>query len=284
MSYMTDERYYLGNEGSFQYVPLKDIVNNFRMMYTGNHQLINNVETNLILFHAKRAIQELNYDAVKEVKVLEMEITETLKLVLPSDYVNWVRISMYKNGMLLLLHENRQAISSETYEMSDGQLVFTDEGSVVVSGYTQMNGDRLAGETQHAELDEDEYPNYRVYSRGGRYGIDPETANTNPTFRIDKQSGVIDFSSDMSGELCVIEYLSDGMKQGNDELISVHKFFESYIYAYIQYEILKSRINVQEYIVQRARKEKTALWRNARIRLMNTQLLMTLKIATKPIK
>lgn len=283
MSYITDFEYYEGNEGSYQYVPLKDIVNNFRMMYTGNHQLINNVETNLILFHAKRAIQELNYDAVKEVKVLEMEITETLKLILPPDYVNWVRISMYKNGALLLLHENRQAISSKTYEMSNGKLVFTD-GSLVVSDDTSMNHDRLTGETQHVEIDEDEYPNYRVYSRGGRYGIDPETANTNPTFRVDKQSGVIDFSSDMSGELCVIEYLSDGMKQGNDELISVHKFFESYIYAYIQYEILKSRINVQEYIVQRARKEKTALWRNARIRLMNTQLLMTLKMATKPIK
>lgn len=277
MSYLTDEQYYEGNEGSYQYVPLKDIVNNFRMMYTGNHQLINNIETNLILFHAKRAIQELNYDAVKEVKVLEMEITETLKLVLPSDYVNWVRISMYKDGFLLLLHENRQAISSKTYEMSE-------DGSLVVSDDTKMNEDRLAGETQQMEIDEDEYPNYRVYSRGGRYGIDPETANTNPTFRIDKQSGVIDFSSDMSGELCVIEYLSDGMKQGNDEIISVHKFFESYIYAYIQYEILKSRINVQEYIVQRARKEKTALWRNARIRLMNTQLLMTLRIGTKPIK
>lgn len=284
MSYITDFEYYEGNEGSYQYVPLKDIVNNFRMMYTGNHQLINNVETSLILFHAKRAIQELNYDAVKEVKVLEMEITETLKLILPPDYVNWVRISMYKNGALLLLHENRQAISSKTYEMRDGQLVFTEDGSLVVSDDTTINHDRLTGETQHVEIDEDEYPNFRVYSRGGRYGIDPETANTNPTFRVDKQSGVIDFSSDMSGELCVIEYLSDGMKQGNDELISVHKFFESYIYAYIQYEILKSRINVQEYIVQRARKEKTALWRNARIRLMNTQLLMTLKMATKPIK
>ena len=261
MSYLTDFEYYnyIGNEGSYQYVPLKDIVNNFRMMYTGNHQLINNVETNLILFHAKRAIQELNYDAVKEVKVLEMEITETLKLILPPDYVNWVRISMYKNGALLLLHENRQAISSKTYEMSSGQLVFTEDCSLVVSDDTAMNHDRLTGETQHVKIDEYEYPNYRVYSRGGRYGIDPETANTNPTFRVDKQSGVIDFSSDMSGELCVIEYLSDGMKQGNDELISVHKFFESYIYAYIQYEILKSRINVQEYIVQRARKEKTAL-------------------------
>lgn len=284
MSYITDFEYYEGNEGSYQYVPLRDIVNNFRMMYTGNHQLINNVETNLILFHAKRAIQELNYDAVKEVKVLEMEITETLKLILPPDYINWVRISMYKNGALLLLHENRQVISSKTYEMSNGQLVFAEDGSLVVSDDTAMNQDRLTGETRHVEIDEDEYPNYRVYSRGGRYGIDPETANTNPTFRVDKQSGVIDFSSDMSGELCVIEYLSDGMKQGNDELISVHKFFESYIYAYIQYEILKSRINVQEYIVQRARKEKTALWRNARIRLMNTQLLMTLKMATKPIK
>ena len=34
MSYLTDFEYYnyIGNEGSYQYVPLKDIVNNFRMI------------------------------------------------------------------------------------------------------------------------------------------------------------------------------------------------------------------------------------------------------------
>ena len=51
------------NWGSYQYVSLTDIVNNFLLMYDGNHSLINNEERYKILFHAKRGIQELNYDA-----------------------------------------------------------------------------------------------------------------------------------------------------------------------------------------------------------------------------
>ena len=48
---------------------LDDIVTNFMLMYVGNDKLINNVERYNVLFHAKRAIQELNYDSMKEIKV-----------------------------------------------------------------------------------------------------------------------------------------------------------------------------------------------------------------------
>ena len=45
---------------------------NFELMYEGNHSLVNNENRYKILFHAKRAIQELNYDAFKEIKALEI--------------------------------------------------------------------------------------------------------------------------------------------------------------------------------------------------------------------
>ena len=48
-----------------------DDVNNFILMYQGNHALVNNVNRFKILFHAKRSIQELNYDAFKEVKAIK---------------------------------------------------------------------------------------------------------------------------------------------------------------------------------------------------------------------
>ena len=108
MAYISQYQYYANNGnvpedanwGSYQYVSLQDIVTNFILMYSGNHSLVNNEERYKILFHAKRAIQELNYDAFKEIKVLELTVAENLKFVLPSDYVNWVRISLYKNGYL----------------------------------------------------------------------------------------------------------------------------------------------------------------------------------------
>jgi hypothetical protein len=91
----------------------------------------------------------------------------------------------------------------------------------------------------------------------------------------------------MQGQSVIVEYVSDGMEQGDNSKISVNKLFENYIYAYIQYEILRSKLGVQEYIVARARKEKSALLRNAKIRMSNIhpgRLLMNLRGQAKWIK
>ena len=55
---------------------------------------------------------------------------------------------------------------------------------------------------------------------------------------------------------------------------------EEYIYAYIKYSILNGRLGVQEYVVSRARKDKSSLLRNAKIRLSNIhpgRLLMNMR-------
>jgi hypothetical protein len=91
----------------------------------------------------------------------------------------------------------------------------------------------------------------------------------------------------MSGESVILEYISDGMENGDDSLITVNKLFEKYVYAYIQHEILNSKLGVQEYVIMRARKEKSSLLRNAKIRLSNIhpgRLLMNLRGQNKWIK
>ena len=128
---------------------------------------------------------------------------------------------------------------------------------------------------------------YFDYAIGARYGLNTETANINPTFRIDKKGGVINFDSTMANETCILEYVSDGMEGGNDSQISVNKLFEDYIYAYIKYAILNSKFGVQEYIINRARKDKSALLKNAKIRISNIhpgRLLMNLRGRDKWIK
>ena len=107
------------------------------------------------------------------------------------------------------------------------------------------------------------------YNIGARYGLNTETANFNPTFRIDKKAGVINFDSTMANELCVLEYISDGMEGGDDSKVSVNKLFEQYIYAAIKYELLNNKFGVQEYIVNRARKDKSALLRNVGLKNKN---------------
>ena len=82
MSYINQEKYYTNNGvtptnenwGSYQYVSLQDIITNFMLMYSGNHALVNNMSRYKVLFHAKRGIQELNYDAFKEIKSLQLTV------------------------------------------------------------------------------------------------------------------------------------------------------------------------------------------------------------------
>jgi hypothetical protein len=77
------------------------------------------------------------------------------------------------------------------------------------------------------------------------------------------------------------------MESGDNSLITVNKLFEQYVYAAIKYEILNSKFGVQEYIVARARKDRTALLRNAKIRISNIhpgRLLMNLRGMDKVIK
>ena len=70
------------------------------------YDYIDNVNRYTVLFHAKRGIQEINYDALNNIKVLELKVDDDLKFILPPDYVNYVRISVEKDGVIYPLHEN----------------------------------------------------------------------------------------------------------------------------------------------------------------------------------
>jgi hypothetical protein len=307
MAYLTGYQYYENggnapedaNWGSYQYVSLSDIVNNFMLMYQGNHEIINNINKYKVMFHAKRAIQELNYDAFKEIKALELDVCDTLRFILPPDYVNWVRISVYKNGVLFPLTENIQVNGAKSYlQANDCSILFDQDGNILEASQSQLDFDRITGTKKSIYLNENSIYNnaegyncdgtwYFDFQIGARYGLNTETANANPTFRIDKKGGVINFSSGVGGEKVVLEYVSDGMEGGDNSLITVHKFFEQYVYAYIAYEIVNSRFNVQEYIVNRFRKKKSALLNNAKIRISNinpSRLLMNLRGQAKSIK
>jgi hypothetical protein len=307
MSYITDEKYYENdgvnpeneNWGSYQFVSLDNIVNNFMLIYNGNHSLVNNEDRFKVLFHAKRAIMELNYDAFKEVKILQLKVGEALRFILPQDYVNWVRVSLYEDGLLFPLTENIQTNWSTAYLQDNNQnILFDDNGKVLKPEFSALNYDRITGQKRSIYLNSNSPYNgaegwswegnwYFGFQVGARFGLNTETANSNPTFSIDKKGGVINFSSLMNNKSVVLEYVSDGMENGNDSSVTVNKLFEEYVYAYIRYSILNSKLGVQEYIVSRARKEKSALLRNAKIRLSNIhpgRLLMNLRGQDKWIK
>ena len=307
MSYISQYQYYENNGnnptnanwGTYQDVSLQDIVNNYILMYNDIHAIINNEQRYKVIFHAKRAIQELNYDAFKEVKVLQLTVDSLLRFILPSDFVNWIRISMYKDGLIRPLTENIQVNSALAYLQDNNEnILFDIYGNALSPEFSELDFDRIRGGQKSIYLNKNSmfhgfegyccdgmwYFDYRV---GSRFGLNTETANANPTFRIDKKAGVINFDSTMEGESCILEYVSDGMEGGDDSKVAVNKMFEEYVYAYIKYAILASKVGTQEYIVRRTQREKAALLRNAKLRISNIhpgRLLMNLRGRDKWIK
>jgi hypothetical protein len=77
------------------------------------------------------------------------------------------------------------------------------------------------------------------------------------------------------------------MENGDNSKITVNKMFEEFIYAYIEYSILSSKLGVQEYVITRARKRKRSLLANAKIRISNIhpgRLLMNMRGKDKWLK
>lgn len=287
------------NWGEYQYVPLLQIVNDFELIYVGNNEELNNVPRYKILWHAKQAIKLLNFDAFREVKVLQLSLSDELRFVLPQDYVNWVRISLYENGMLYPLTQNIQTNFSDAYLQDDEyRILFDEDGYVLKPEQSNFDLDRLDGVKKSIYLNANSpyYGNegyyidgqwYFDYPIGGRYGLNTETANANPTFSIDRKGGVINFSSGLSGKSIIIEYVSDGMEGGDNSLITVNKLFEKYVYAYINYELLSRKKNIPLYIRREAKRERRAELANARIRMSDMhpgRLLMNLRGQNKWIK
>ena len=125
--------------------------------------------------------------------------------------------------------------------------------------------------TTPAENNNDNYED-DVYwpNNGERYGLEPSHAQVNGSFYIDQITGKIHFSSNISGKTVVLDYISDSLGTANE--MQVHKFAEEAMYKWILYAILSTRVDIQDYIVRRFKKEKFAEVRKAKLRLSNIKL------------
>lgn len=81
------------NYGDYQFVSLDHIINGFMVAYVGESKLIPKVNRTDVQFHGMRAIQEFSYDIFRSVKSQEIEVPNTLKMILPQDYVNYSKIT-----------------------------------------------------------------------------------------------------------------------------------------------------------------------------------------------
>ena len=91
----TPSTYYAnpGQFGEYQFIYLSEIIENFTAAYIGEGKILQNALKGDISFHAHRALQELHYDTLKSCKDMEIEVCPSLKMPVPNDYVNYIKLA-----------------------------------------------------------------------------------------------------------------------------------------------------------------------------------------------
>jgi len=85
--------YYEGNNyGDYQFTSLKDIIQQFLVVYVGEGKIISKASETDVSFHAQRALQELSFDTFKSIKSQEIVLPPSLQMMLPHDYVNYTKL------------------------------------------------------------------------------------------------------------------------------------------------------------------------------------------------
>ena len=274
------------NYGGYQYTKLVDIINNFMVAYVGSDKLIPHVKRTDVIFHAKRAMQEFSYDTLKSIKSQELTVPPSLSVVIPQDYVNYVKIS-WVDG----LGRKHPIYPANNLTSNPMEAPIQDNNGVEIQDQFNNNIEtkpKIEDRWKTANVDSvnnilfnDAYNNgiddYGYGFRDGgyiglgrQYGLDPQYAQINGWFTINSRENKISFSSNLREALIVLDYVSDGLAYDLDS--RVPKMAEEAMYAYILHAIISTRANQPEYIVQRLKQEKSAKLRNAKIRLSNIKL------------
>ena len=268
------------NYGSYEYISLKDVVNNFMVAYVGMDKLIPRIKRSDVIFHAKRGLQEFSYDTLKSIKSQELTVPAGLGVPIPQDYVNYVRCSWVDNSGVQHIIYPVNNLTSSPYELpiQDTAGIPTQNSfggnnlasqSITEERWASADDNNITG-----EIDDNNPNTFRgdwwKLTYGQRYGLEPQTSQFNGWFQINEREGRFTFSSDIAGKIIVLEYISDGLAYDMDS--KVPKMAEDALYAHINHSILSTKANTQEYIVQRYQRERSAKLRNAKIRLSNIKL------------
>ena len=274
--------------GNYQYISMQQLINNFIISYVGEEKIIQKVKRSDIAFHAQRGLQELSYDILRSEKSQEIELGPNLKMALPHDYVNYVKLSWRDdNGIERTIYPARQTSNPTAVNQagdysymfdSSGNLTTASDSDTWTSFSTQNSVSSTTGTSDDTDIDQ-------AFVEGRRYGITPENAHVNGVYFIDNSRGYIHFSSDISGRTIKLLYVSDGLAT-EDEMI-IHKLAEEAMYKYIAHAILATRINIPEYIVARFKKERFAAIRQTKLRLSNfksEEIRQVLRNKSKQIK
>ena len=256
--------------GDYQFTSLEHVINQFIIAYVGENKIISKIKRTDVAYHAQRALQELSFDTFKSTKSQEIVVPASSTMVLPQDYVNYIKLTWSDSSGIEHVIYPAIKTSNPLQVQQDSDGVYQYSGTALDTDNTSTTNDSFS--TISASQNTDDYEDDTYWAlHGQRYGLDPQHAQTNGSFFIDELTGKIHFSSNISGKTVILKYISDSL--GTDAEMKVHKFAEEAMYKYMAYAILStSSSQMHQQLAPRFKKEKFAETRNAKLRLSNIKL------------
>jgi len=266
--------------GYYRRTNLNDIINNFIVAYVGDGKVLTKVPRYEVAFWAQRSVQEFSYDVFHSEKAIEIQLSSTLQMSLPSDYVNYIKIS-YTDGSGVqrtilpsaVTHANKGVAQDENYHYlydQEGNIIFA-ETSETIDRYQKSNTTTERSEALDYYNGFFQTDSFGYF--GSRYGLTPQFANINGTFVLDLNAGQIYFDSSFSTDMYItLTYVSDGLGQNGDfDNVLVPKLAEDAVYASMLYNLSKLRPSAAGGVAL-YKKEAYAKMQNAKIRISNMKI------------
>jgi len=271
------------NYGSYSYLKLNQVIDNFLMSYVGQDQIMMRCKRSDILFHARRAMQEMSYDTLKSYKSQELTIPTNLTVPIPKDYVNYTRVAWSDaSGVLHTIYPlNGLSGSPFTLPLQDGKTGVPSQSSyntnleasqsIIEDRWDRATDANISGNFNPFSGANGVY-DYAWYKQayGQRYGLEPETSQRNGWFDINERTGMFTFSSDLVGLVIQLSYISDGLSYDLNSIVP--KMAEEALYAQILYRVTLGRRDIDNGSKQIYKRDSYAKTRNAKIRLSNLKL------------
>ena len=228
----------VANCGEYQFTTLKEVINFMELEAQDDDSLLKNTKRSKFLAHAKQGIRLLNRSVSNKVNGFQIQVPPNLAWVLPQDYINYVRISRFvddtETGSVRLqpLDINNNIPTAVDYLQDHKyELLFDDLGNIL-----QSEGRNAFSEP---------YIKVKFTEYGGQSLKDTSNWSKYGEFKIDEERGLIVFSSDLSDQFVLIEYVSDGLENElKGEEVKIHKDIVDALQDYIFWKCISRKRTV----------------------------------------
>lgn len=255
--------------GSYQYLTLKEIVDNFMVDTLDDDDWLKNTRRSLVLKHAKRGIRMFNRNIFNDVLAIEITVPDTLYFTLPHDFVSYIRVSRVVEDLSTNSLRLQPLNVNSTINVADGylqdnnwEILFDNDGYILLSDASNVYNKP--------------YKKYAfTESCYGNPNLDTSKLSRHGEFKIDEKNGKIVFSSDLADEEIVMEYVSDGLSPDtyNEGEIKVHKEAVASLEEFMYYSLIRRKRHVPQGTIESARRRWKTVEHEAKLNRLNLDLV-----------